>query len=180
MSEQMLLRVVLMPEPQRETRALAGRPGFFQAKNGLARLVVIEVVFPNTPAGLGIVVDRAGHRQAVLIELRNGAGERKRLEFPRLAPGADAHKKPYRRLRVGHLLERAGVRPDGGLESGVALRQQEDDARFGVGADAPLEQSAVDALRLTLRVAALEDFAVVGRRGVPVEVCQLEGAVGAF
>ena len=100
-------------------------------------------------------IDRAGHRQAVLVELRNSAGERQRLEFTRPAPGADAHEKPDRRLRVGHLLKRAGVRSDGGPESGVALRQHEDDARLGVGSDAPLERSAVDALRLTLRVAIL-------------------------
>ena len=89
--EQMLLRIVLMPEPQRESRAFAGRPGFFQAKHGLAWLVVIEVLFPDAPAGLGIAIDRAGHRQAVLVELRNSAGERQGLEFTRPAPGADAH-----------------------------------------------------------------------------------------
>ena len=89
--EQMLLRIVLMPKPQRESRAFAGRPDFFQAKHGLAWLVVIEVLFPDAPAGLGIAIDRAGHRQAVLVELRNSAGEQQRIEFTRPAPGADAH-----------------------------------------------------------------------------------------
>ncbi|GIT05826.1 MAG: hypothetical protein CM1200mP29_12370 [Verrucomicrobiota bacterium] len=143
----MLLRIVLMPEPQRETRAFASRPGFCQAEYGLARLVVIEVFFPNAPARLGIVINCACHRQAVLIKIRNSTGEQKRLEFSRLALRADAHKKPYRCLRVGCLLKRASVRPDSGLESGVALREYEDDARLGMGADAPLERSAVDTLQ---------------------------------
>ena len=57
----MFLRAVLVVELQGEASAFAGRPCFLEPKDGFSWLVVIKILFPDTPAGLGIIIDRAVH-----------------------------------------------------------------------------------------------------------------------